>query len=468
MFKLKIGKFNTIDTSRILPMAYIPGQTGGKDPKPKVKVDKSINFSSLEWRKEEFPFLEDLGGEADIEGIVKEKSREIIKYLRSQPEQLLKDQGVLDDVNDILEEFDKAFESDNYDDIEYRYKDVVEQLNEDDGPLNIKYVDVKFKKEKSARKKKAAAEDDDEDIDVIEGVKAKRKPQLKGPERIKHHFKVLLEERNQYKDRLVNAKTWIRKREEELRTRKTLTGLEISDKEMISIPIKIAEKRKQYDAIKAHWEEKRRGVYERAKAKYEKLMGVKIDDKKPKKEGLKLTKAEAEERQVEELIPAEDIRYRKMRPMKLDKLDVKEIGAIPEPPRAPKRKAPPIPQNDAQEYIVDLEEALGNCRDENKELKRKLQICEDDKKVKKELIDPVLISTDLLNIDNLMKLSLSQLINIAEQNNIKNISKMSHNKLASYISFIFKRRMFYGDKTKKYKKMYEDCIKKIKVELPKY
>ena len=396
MFKLKIGKFNTIDTSRILPMAYIPGQTGGKDPKPKkepkVKVDKSINFSSLEWRKEEFPFLEDLGGEADIEGIVKEKSREIIKYLRSQPEQLLKDQGVLDDVNDILEEFDKAFESDNYDDIEYRYKDVVEQLNEDDGPLNIKFVDVKFKKEKSARKKKAAAEDDD-DIDIIEGVKAKRKPQLKGPERIKYHFKVLLEERNQYKDRLVNAKNWIRKREEELRTRKTLTGLEISDKEMISIPIKIAEKRKQYDSIKAHWEEKRRGVYERAKAKYEKLMGVKIDDKKPKKEGLKLTKAEADERQVEELIPAEDIRYRKMRPMKLDKLDVKEIGAIPEPPRAPRRKAPPVSQyddiiddkQDKDEYIKDLEEALDYLRKENTELKQKLQIYEEGEKVKKEI-----------------------------------------------------------------------------------
>ena len=381
------------------PPAYIEGQTGGKDPKtkkePKVKVDKSINFSSFAWRQENFPVIAEYGGEADLEGVIKEKTRELLKYLKAQPEKLMKEQDVYDTVKSTIDEIEEALASNNYEEIELAYTNATDQLSEKDGGLDkTNFIDVKFKKEKSVKKKKAAEEDDDdEDIDVIKGPKRQRKPQLKGPARIKHHFKVLQEERNQYKDRLFNAKTWIRKREEELKTRKTWTGLEISDKEMISIPIKIAEKRKQYDAIKAHWAEKRQGVYERAKAKYEKLMGVKIDDKKPKKEGLKLTKAEAEERQIAELIPAEDIRYRKMRPMKLDKLDVKEIGAIPEPPSAPKRKAPPVSQyddiiddkQDKDEYIKDLEEALDYLRKENKELKRRLQIYEDGEKVKKEV-----------------------------------------------------------------------------------
>jgi len=415
MFKLKIGKFNTINTSRILPMAYIPGQTGGKDPKPKkepkVKVDKSINFSSFEWRQENFPVIANYGGEHDLEGVIKEKTQELLKYLKAQPEKLMKEQGVWDIVKDTITEIEEAFASNEYEEIELAYTNATDMLSEKNGGLDkTKFVDVKLPKEKTVKKKKAAAEDDDEDIDVIEGSKRKRKPQLKGPERIKHHFKKLLEERNQYKDRLFNAKNWIKKRQEELRTRKTWSGLDISDKEMISIPLKIEEKRKQYDAIKKHWDEKRRGVYERAKAKYEKLMGVKIDDKKPKKEGLQLTKAEAVERQVAELIPAEDIRYRKKRPMELNELDVKEIGAIPEPPRAPKRKAPPVPQyddiiddepgayvdkQDKDEYIKDLEEALDYLRKENKELKMKLQIYEEGEKVKKEvekevkeLIDP--------------------------------------------------------------------------------
>ena len=399
MFKLKIGKFTSIPSSMLLPMSYIPGQTGGKDPKPKkepkVKVDKSINFSSFEWRQENFPVIANYGGEHDLEGVIKEKTRELLEYLKAQPEKLMKEQGVWDIVKDTINEIEEALASNEYEEIELAYTNATDMLSEKDGGLDkTKFVDVKFKKEKTVKKKKAAAEDDD-DIDVIEGSKRQRKPQLKGPERIKHHFKKLREERAQYKDRLFNAKNWIKKREEELRTRKTWSGLDISDKEMISIPLKIEAKRKQYDAIKKDWVEKRQGVYERAKAKYEKLMGVKIDDKKPKKEGIPLTKAEAVERQVIELIPTEDIRYRKKRPMELDELDVKEIGAIPEPPRAPKRKAPPNPQDDKDAYIADLEEALDYLRKENKELKRRLQIYEEGEKVKKEvekevkdLIDP--------------------------------------------------------------------------------
>jgi len=382
------------------PPAYIPGQTGGKDPKPKkepkVKVDKSINFSSFEWRQENFPVIADYGGEHDLEGVIKEKTRELLEYLKAQPEKLMKEQDVWDTVKSTIDEIEEALASNEYEEIELAYTNATDMLSEKDGGLDkTKFVDVKFAKEKTVKKKKKkAAEEDDEDIDVIEGSKRQRKPQLKGPERIKHHFKVLQEERAQYKDRLINAKNWIKKREEELRTRKTWTGLEISDKEMISIPLKIEAKRKQYDAIKKHWAEKRQGVYERAKAKYEKLMGVKIEDKKPKKEGIQLTKAEAVERQVQELIPTEDIRYRKKRPMELDELEVKEISAIPEPPSAPKRKAPPNPQ-DKDAYIVDLEEALDYLRKENKELKRRLQIYEEGEKAKKEveqevkdLIDP--------------------------------------------------------------------------------
>ena len=382
------------------PPAYIPGQTGGKDPKPKkepkVKVDKSINFSSFEWRQENFPVIADYGGEHDLEGVSKEKTRELLEYLKAQPEKLMKEQDVWDTVKSTIDEIEEALASNEYEEIELAYTNATDMLSEKDGGLDkTKFVDVKFAKEKTVKKKKKkAAEEDDEDIDVIEGSKRQRKPQLKGPERIKHHFKVLQEERAQYKDRLINAKNWIKKREEELRTRKTWTGLEISDKEMISIPLKIEAKRKQYDAIKKHWAEKRQGVYERAKAKYEKLMGVKIEDKKPKKEGIQLTKAEAVERQVQELIPTEDIRYRKKRPMELDELEVKEISAIPEPPSAPKRKAPPNPQ-DKDAYIVDLEEALDYLRKENKELKRRLQIYEEGEKAKKEveqevkdLIDP--------------------------------------------------------------------------------
>lgn len=380
------------------PPAYIAGQTGGKDPKPKkepkVKVDKSINFSSFEWRQENFPVIADYGGEQDLEGVIKEKTRELLEYLKAQPEKLMKEQDAWDTVKSTIDEIEEALASNEYEEIELAYTNATDMLSEKDGGLDkTKFVDVKFKKEKTVKKKKAA-EEDDEDIDVIEGSKRQRKPQLKGPERIKHHFKKLREERAQYKDRLINAKNWIKKREEELRTRKTWSGLDISDKEMISIPLKIEAKRKQYDAIKKDWIEKRQSVYERAKAKYEKLMGVKIEDKKPKKEGLQLTKAEAEERQVAELIPAEDIRYRKKRPMELNELDVKEIGAIPEPPNAPKRKAPPNPQ-DKDAYIADLEEALGKARAENKELRRRLQIYEEGEKVKKEvenevkdLIDP--------------------------------------------------------------------------------
>jgi hypothetical protein len=384
------------------PPAYIAGQTGGKDPKPKkepkVKVDKSINFSSFEWRQENFPVIADYGGEANLEYVIREKTQELLKYLKAQPEKLMKEQDIWDIVKDTITEIEEAFASNDYNEIELAYTNATDMLSEKDGGLDKKkFVDVKLPKEKTVKKKKAAAEDDDEDIDVIEGSKRKRKPQLKGPERIKHHFKVLREERAQYKDRLINAKNWIKKREEELRTRKTWSGLDVSDKEMISIPLKIEAKRKQYDAIKKDWAEKRQGVYERAKAKYEKLMGVKIDDdkpKKPKKEGLQLTKAEAVEQQVQELIPTEDIRYRKKRPMELNELDVKEIGAIPEPPSAPKRKAPPNPQ-DKDAYIVDLEEALDYLRKENKELKRRLQIYEEGEKAKKEveqevkdLIDP--------------------------------------------------------------------------------
>lgn len=389
------------------PPAYIAGQTGGKDPKPKkepkVKVDKSINFSSFEWRQENFPVIADYGGEANLEYVIREKTEELLKYLKAQPEKLMKEQDIWDIVKDTITEIEEAFASNDYNEIELAYTNATDMLSEKDGGLDKKkFVDVKLPKEKTVKKKKAAAEDDDEDIDVIEGSKRKRKPQLKGPERIKHHFKVLREERAQYKDRLINAKNWIKKREEELRTRKTWSGLDISDKEMISIPLKIEAKRKQYDAIKKEWIEKRQGVYERAKAKYEKLMGVKIDDdkpKKPKKEGLQLTKAEAVEQQVQELIPTEDIRYRKKRPMELNELDVKEIGAIQEPPRAPKRKAPPVPQYDDEpgaqvggphlkhsaEYIADLEEALGQARAENKELRRRLQIYEEAEKVKKEV-----------------------------------------------------------------------------------
>lgn len=327
------------------PPAYIPGQTGGKDPKPKkepkVKVDKSINFSSFEWRQENFPVIADYGGEHDLEGVIKEKTQELLKYLKAQPEKLMKEQGVWDTVKDTITEIEEAFASNKYDEIELAYTNATDMLSEKDGGLDkTKFIDVKFAKEKTVRKKKAAEEDDD-DIDVIEGPKRQRKPQLKGPERIKHHFKVLREERAQYKDRLINAKNWIKKREEELRTRKTWTGLAISDKEMISIPLKIEAKRKQYDAIKKDWIEKRQGVYERAKAKYEKLMGVKIDDSKPKKEVVK----EA----VKEVI--------------------KEI-AVP-PPQPPKKKKEPI----KEEPIKEEQSEIDRCKERLYKYKEKLAKC---------------------------------------------------------------------------------------------
>lgn len=326
-------------------------QCGGKDPKPKkepkVKIDKSINFSSFEWRQENFPVIADYGGEPDLEGVIKEKTRELLEYLKSQPEKLMKEQDAWDTVKSTIDEIEEALASNEYEEIELAYTNATDMLSEKDGGLDkTKFVDVKFKKEKTVKKKKAAEEDDD-DIDVIEGTKPKRAPQLKGPARVQHHFKKLLEERKSTMDRLFNIKNWIKKRNDELETRLTWTGLAISDKEMISIPKKIEEKKKLYDSIKKHWYEKRQPIFDKAKVKYEKL--------------LHLEQRKAKESKVIEV--SSDIKFRKKRPINLNLLDVKEIIAAPE---APKRKAPTI---EAHKCATELKE----CRDKNAELIKQIE-----------------------------------------------------------------------------------------------
>jgi hypothetical protein len=376
------------------PPSYIPGQTGGKGSKKakkdkKVKADPNINFSSFNWRKDYFGTIGNYGGEG-YEKEVKAKTIELLKYLKEQPAQLLKDQNIDKAVNEAIDEIEEALLSDNYDDIETAFTNATDDLNDPTGRLADKqFIDIKVKKERVKAGPKTAAEkaaSKGPKRELTETQKARMT--LKGDDRIINQYKNALGEKKWYRQEANNkitGRNGIASLQKQLATGKYWSGLPIDDKTMAALPAKIAAKQKEMDDIVKDWVENRKPIYLKYKAEYEKLVGHKIEFKTVK------TSAAVPILKMAEL-DKEDIAP------ELKKIEIKEISAAPEPPAAPKRKAPPPPSEEEPELegkyapldekldiINKLEAELEKYKIENAELKRRLQIYEEAEKAKKEI-----------------------------------------------------------------------------------
>ena len=395
--------------------AYIPGQTGGKGskkaPKPKivrqkqkpppkppkkVKLDPNVNFSSFEWRKNYFGTISSYGGDG-YQADIKAKAIELLKYLKEQPEQLMKDQKIDGTVKFSIDELEEALASGNMDDIETAFVNATDELNDPTGSLaNKQFIDIKVKKEKvkaapkTAEQKKADREAR-KDLPKKElSATQKARMGLKGDARIINQYKNALGEKKWVKNelqRMANGRGGIVSLKKQLETGTTWTGIPLSDEVKANLPAKIAAKQKILDDFVQDWVDNRKPIYLKAKAAYEEIINRKVE---LKDENLGIPSVRLSGLDKEDIVP------------ELKKIKVKEFGAVAEPPAAPKRKAPPPPseqqyedeEEDEGKYapldknlaiIERLEAELERCRAENDELRRRLQIYEEANKAKKEI-----------------------------------------------------------------------------------
>jgi len=340
---------------------YIPGQTGGKGSKKAkpVKANPNINFSSFDWRKNYFGTIGSYGGEG-YEKEVKAKTIELLKYLKEQPAQLLKDQNIDKAVNEAIDEIEEALLSDNYDDIETAFTNATDDLNDPTGRLaNKNFIDLKVKKERIKADPKTAAEkaaSKGPKRELTETQKARMT--LKGDDRIINQYKNALGEKKWYSQEANNkitGRNGIASLQKQLATGKYWSGLPIDDKTMAALPAKIAAKQKERDDIINDWKTNRKPIYLKYKAEYEKLLGHKVNEKVELK-NIKIDKAVP-------ILPLSTL-DKKEDSSKLKTESIKEIKATPEPP---KRKAPK-PEPESQEYKGEFDD-LTECNMEVDELK---------------------------------------------------------------------------------------------------
>ena len=374
---------------------YIPGQTGGvrgkkekivrqkqkpppKPPKP-VKLDPNVNFSSFEWRKNYFGTISSYGGDG-YQADIKAKAIELLKYLKEQPAQLMKDQKIDGTVKFSIDELEEALLSGKLDDIETAFVNATDELNDPTGSLaNKQFIDLKVKKEKvkaepkTAEQKKAdrEARKDLPKRELSETQKARMT--LKGDDRIINQYKNALGEKKWYLQEAQNKRTGrqgLFSLQKQLSTGKTWTGLPIDDKSMEKLPAKIAAKQKEIDDLLNDWKTNRKPIFEKYKAAYEEILGHKVDEKIE----LKNMKIGKEQKATE--IDKEDT-------TKLKTESIKEIKAIPEPPEPPKRKAPkpgPEPKeyegefNDLTECNMEVDELRADISELTAEVERLKQI----------------------------------------------------------------------------------------------
>jgi hypothetical protein len=347
-----------------VPPAYIPGQTGGKGSKkakktPKVKpvkVDPNINFSSFDWRKNYFGTIGSYGGEG-YEKEVKAKTIELLKYLKAQPSQLMKDQNIDKAVNEAIDEIEEALLSDNYDDIETAFTNATDDLNDPTGRLASKnFIDISVKKERIKAGPKTAAEKAASKGPKRELTETQRaRMTLKGDDRIINQYKNALGEKKWYEKEIYNKRTGrngLESLQKQLSTGKYWSGLPIDDKTKAALPAKIAAKQKEIDDIITDWKTNKKPIYKKYKDEYEKLLGHKVNEKTE----LKNIKIEKTQKATE--INKEDS-------TKLKTELIKEIKAEPE---APKKKAPKPPNDEGVEYKGEFDD-LTACNMEIDELK---------------------------------------------------------------------------------------------------
>jgi hypothetical protein len=360
-----------------LPPAYIPGQTGGKGskkakpvrqkqkpppkpPKP-VKLDPNVNFSNFGWRKDYFGTISSYGGD-NYQADIKAKTIELLKYLKEQPAQLMKDQKIDGIIKEAIDEIEEALLSGKYDDIETAFTNATDDLNDPTGRLADKqFIDLKVKKEKvkaspkTAEQKKAdrEARKDLPKRELTEAQKARMT--LKGDDRIINQYKNALGEKKWYLQEAQNKRTGrqgLFSLQKQLSTGKTWSGLPIDTKSMENLPAKIAAKQKEIDDLLNEWKTKRKPIYEKYKEAYEEILGHKVDEK------IELKNVKTEKAQTATEINKEDS-------TKLKTESIKEIKAEPV---APKKKAPKPPKDEGVEYKGEFDD-LTECNIEIDELK---------------------------------------------------------------------------------------------------
>jgi len=391
-----------------VPPAYIPGQTGGKGAKKEkivrqkqkppsvaakpVKLDPNINFSNFDWRKDYFGTISSYGGDG-YQAEIKAKTIELLKYLKEQPAQLMKDQKIDGTVKFSIDEIEEALLSGNMDDIETAFTNATDELNDPTGSLaNKQFIDIKVKKEKvkaapkTAEQKKADREANKNmpKRELTETQKARMT--LKGDDRIINQYRNALGEKKWYSkeaNNKITGRNGIASLQKQLDTGKYWTGITIDDKTMAGLPAKIAAKQKEMDDIVKDWVTNRKPIYLKYKAEYEKLVGHKVEFKTVKARAavpiLKMAELDKEDIAPE---------------LKSFKPELKEIKAEPE---APKRKAPQPPEEEPElegkyapldenlALIEKLEIELEKYKIENAELRRRLQIYEEANQAKKEI-----------------------------------------------------------------------------------
>ena len=396
------------------PPAYISGQTGGlkkekivrqkqkaPPPKPpkKVKLDPNINFSSFEWRKDYFGTISSYGGDG-YQAQIKAKTIELLKYLKEQPEQLMKDQKIDGTVKFSIDEIEEALLSGNMDDIETAFVNATDELNDPTGSLaDKKFIDVKVKKEKEKAAPKTAAQkkadrEARKDLPKKElSATQKARMGLKGDDRIINQYKNALGEKKWVKNelqRMANGRGGLVSLKKQLETGQTWAGIPLSDEVKANLPTKIAAKQKFLDDFVKDWVDNRKPIYLKAKAAYEELVNRKVELKDVKLD-VPLIKLAGLDK--EDVVP------------ELKTIKVKEFGSMSEPPNAPKRPAPKPPREEGVEYkgefddlmacnmeidelradLSELNAELEKCKMENAELKRRLQIYEEANQAKKEI-----------------------------------------------------------------------------------
>lgn len=316
------------------PPTYIPGQTGGKGSKKdkKVKVDPNINFSSFNWRKDYFGTISSYGGDG-YQAEIKAKTIELLKYLKEQPTQLMKDQKIDGTIKFSIEEIEEALLSDNMDDIETAFTNATDELNDPTGSLaNKLFIDIKVKKEKvkrvpkTAEQKKADREANKNKPKRELTERQKAVFSMKGDDKIISRYKNALGEKKWYINQIDEKLKAIKKKRKEFKTKLSWAGLPIDDKTHSEIPAKIAMKEKEIEAIKQEWRTDKKPLFEKYKAEYEKLTGTKTMDK-PRYEKL----LEVTETKIKKAEYKDESKH----------FDVSKIEAEPE---APKRKAPSPPK----------------------------------------------------------------------------------------------------------------------------